>query len=239
VLDANPKIATWTESANLKGVQAGPLLMDLTGKDHLHGATVIKYDIRGYGLTPDNIKKSLTGTASFAFTDGAVNGVNVAKMLRDSFNKIKGKPASPDEPEKTDFAELLGSAVMKNGHITNKDLLMKSPLLRVTGKGWANLPKNTVDYTAIVTVVGTLKGQDGTSLEELSGLPLPIYARGSLDAPKIGLDGKAMAEALLKDTFKKGTKGAEEKLRKSILGDGEKTGDTGEKKKGGLLKGLF
>jgi len=239
VLDANPKIATWKESANLKGVQAGPLLKDLTGKDHLHGATVVKYNVHGYGLTPDNIKKSLTGTASFAFTDGAITGVNVAKMLRDAFNKIKGKPASPDEPQKTDFAELLGSAVMKNGHITNNDLLMKSPLLRVTGKGWANLPKNSVDYTAIVTLVGTLKGQDGSSLEELSGLPLPLHATGNLDSPSIALDAKAMAEALLKDTFKQGTKGVEEKLRKNILGDTKPDTPDEQKKPGGFLKGLF
>jgi AsmA protein len=239
VLDANPKLATWTEKANLKGVQAGPLLKDLTGKDHLLGTTVVKYDMKGFGLTPDNIKKSLTGTASFAFTDGAINGVNVAKMLRDAFNTIKGKSASPDEPQKTDFAELLGSAVIKNGHITNNDLFMKSPLLRITGKGWANLPKNSVDYTAIVTLVGTLKGQDGSSLEELSGLPLPIHATGNLDSPEIGLDVKAMAEALLKDTFKQGTKGVEDKLRKSILGN-TKSGTTDEKKKPeGLLKGLF
>lgn len=133
-LNANPTPATWKEAADLKGVQAGPLLKDLVGKDHLLGTAIAKYAVTGNGLTPDNIKKSISGTASFAFTDGAVNGVNVAKMLRDTFNTIKGKPSGGDEPERTDFAELLGSAVIKNGHITNNDLLMKSPLLRVTGK---------------------------------------------------------------------------------------------------------
>ncbi len=239
VLNANSKLATWQERADLKDVQVGPLLKDLVGKDHLLGTTVVKYDVNGSGLTPDNIKKSLSGTASFAFTDGAINGVNIAKMLRDAFNSIKGKPSSSDTSEKTDFAELLGSAAITKGHITNKDLLMKSPLLRVTGKGWADLPKNSVDYLATVTVVGTLKGQDGASLEELSGLPLPIYAKGSLDDPSIGLDVKAMAEALLKNTFKEGTKGLEDSLRKSILGGGEKPSGTEEKKPGGFLKNLF
>lgn len=236
-LDANQTPARWKEAADLKGVQAGPLLKDLTGKDHLLGTTVAKYNLMGFGLTPDNIKKSITGTASFAFTDGAVNGVNVAKMLRDAFNTIKGKPATTDEPARTDFAELLGSAVIKKGHITNNDLLMKSPLLRVTGKGWANLPKNSVDYLATVTVVGTLKGQEGESMEDLKGLPLPIYAKGTLDNPSIGLDGKAMAEALLKGTFKKGTKDLEKNLKESILG-GSKSGDE-EKSPGSILKGLF
>jgi len=235
-LNGTTRIATWTEKTTLKGVKAGPLLMDLAGKDHLHGTTVVKYDLKGKGLTPDNIKKSITGTASFAFTDGAIMGVNIAKMLRDNWNKLKGKPASADEPAKTDFAELLGSAVIKNGHITNNDLLMKSPLLRVTGKGWANLPKNNTDYTATVTVVGTLKGQDGASMEDLKGLPLPINVKGYLNSPKISLDGKAMAEALLKGKLGKGTKDLEKNLKQNLLG-GSKTKD-GEKPKN-PLKGLF
>jgi AsmA protein len=242
VLDATGKLAAWKEQAELKNVQAGPLLKDLTGKDHVLGTAVAKYDVTGAGLTPDNIKKTLTGTASFAFTDGAISGVNVAKMLRDAWSRLKGKPVSGDEPEKTDFAELLGSAVMDKGHVTNNDLLMKSPLLRLTGKGWADLPKNEVDYLATVTVVGTLKGQDGASMEELTGLPLPLRVKGALDDPEIGLDPKALAEALFKGTFKKGTKDLEKNLKDSILGGskpGTKTDGDQKKGPGSLLKGLF
>ena len=234
-LDANKSLAAWTEKGELKGVQAGPLLKDLTGKDHLTGAANARYDLKGTGLTPDNIKKSVSGTASFAFTDGAINGVNVAKMLRDGWNRLKGQPTGGDEPAKTDFAELLGSATLTNGHIVNKDLLMKSPLLRVTGQGWADLPKNTTDYTATVTVVGTLEGQDGKSIEDLKGLPLPINVKGSLDDPSISLDLKAMGEALFKGTFKKGTKGLEETLKNSILGGPKDS--TGKREN--PLKGLF
>ncbi|MFH1912955.1 MAG: AsmA family protein [Pseudomonadota bacterium] len=245
VLDARAATATWKTQATASGIQAGPLLKDMTGKDKLHGTTVVKYDLSGTGLTPDAIKRSLSGTASFAFTDGAINGINVAKMLRDAFNTLRGRPVSGDEPMRTDFAELLGSARITNGHIVNDDLLMKSPLLRVTGKGWADLPKDSVDYLATVTVVGTLKGQDGASIEELTGLPLPIRARGSLADPSISLDMKALAEALLKGTFKDGTKGVEETLRKSILGGSKTsgtTGDTAEPEKKtpvDLLKKLF
>ncbi|BCS89415.1 AsmA family protein [Pseudodesulfovibrio sediminis] len=238
-LNANTAVATWKEAATLKGVQAGPLLKDLVGKDHLHGATVVKYDVVGRGLTPDNIKKSITGTASFAFTDGAIMGVNIAKMLRDGWNTLKGKSATTDEPAKTDFAELLGSATLTNGHIVNKDLLMKSPLLRVTGKGWANLPKNSTDYTATVTVVGTLKGQDGASMEDLKGLPLPINVKGDLNDPKISLDTKALAEALFKGKLGQGTKDLEKNLKQKLLGGSTSTDSTTDKPTnplGGLFK---
>ncbi|WP_338669304.1 AsmA family protein [Pseudodesulfovibrio methanolicus] len=226
-LDANKAVAAWTEKGRLKNVQAGPLLKDLTGKEHLTGTANAQYDLNGAGLTPDNIKKSVSGTASFAFTNGAVNGVNVAKMLRDGWSRLKGQPVSGDEPAKTDFAELLGSATLTNGHIVNKDLLMKSPLLRVNGQGWADLPKNTTDYTATVTVVGTLEGQDGKSIQDLKGLPLPVNVKGSLDDPSISLDLKAMGEALFKGTFKQGAKGLEETLKKGLLGGSKPSDSTG------------
>ena len=225
-LDANPRLATWSEKGQLTDVQAGPLLNDLTGKAHMEGAGVVKYDLHGYGLTPDNIKRSITGTASFAFLNGAINGVNVAKMIRDGWNKLKGKPAGPKEPEKTDFAELLGSATLHEGHIVNKDLLMKSPLLRLIGEGWANLPGNNVDYLATATVVGTLKGQDGESMEDLKGLPLPVRIKGELDQPDISLDMVAMSKALFGDSIKKGTKAIEDSLRKTILGGESKPTDS-------------
>jgi len=226
VLNAKGKIATWKESAVLTGVQAGPLLKDLLGKDHVVGAARFDYALTGAGLTPDNIKKSISGKASFAFSEGAVNGVNIAKMLRDAVNTIKGKPVTKDEPVKTDFTELSGSTVIDKGHVTNKDLLMQSPLLRVTGKGWVNLPKNNLDYKPTVTVVGTLKGQDGEVLEDLKGVAVPLHAKGSLDDPKISLDTKALAEALFKSKLKGGLLGKDK--------PGAKDKDPAK-----LLKGLF
>lgn len=231
-LDANPRLATWSEKGQLSEVKAGPLLKDLTGKAHLEGTGVVKYNLHGFGLTPDNIKRSVTGTASFAFLDGAINGINVAKMIRDGWNKLKGKPAGPKEPEKTDFAELLGSATLHEGHIVNKDLLMKSPLLRLIGEGWANLPGNNIDYLATATVVGTLKGQDGESMEDLKGLALPVRIKGDLDQPDISLDMAAMAKALFGDSIKKGTKAIEDSLRKTILGGESKPGSTTDTKTG-------
>lgn len=229
-LDANTTPARWEESAVLKGVQAGPLLKDFMDNDLILGTTKAKYQLTGLGLTPDNIKKSITGTASFAFLDGAINGVNIAQMIRNAFNTLKGKSSAGNEPAKTDFAELSGSAVLRKGHVANNDLLMKSPLLRLSGNGWVNLPRNELDYKSRVKIVGTLKGQDGSSMDELTGLTIPVYASGSLDNPSIGLDTKALADALLKDA----TKDIGKTLQKSLGGEGEEKEGVG-----GLLKSLF
>ena len=80
-----------------------------------------------------------------------------------------------------------------------------------------------MDYLATATVVGTLKGQDGESMEDLKGLPLPVRIKGELDNPDISLDMAAMAKALFGDSIKKGTKAIEDTLRKTILGDESKS----------------
>lgn len=227
-LNANPRLATWSEKGNIQGVQAGPLLKDLTGEAQLEGKGVADYDLHGYGLTPDNIKRSVTGRAAFAFTDGAINGLNVAKMIRDAWNTLKGRPAGADGTQKTDFAELRGSASLHEGHIVNKDLLMKSPLLRLTGEGWANLPGNNTDYLATVTVVGTLKGQNGEPLDDLTGLPLPVRVKGDLNQPDISLDLAAMGKALFGSPIEKGAKAIGDTLKDTLQGGGS-DGSNGSK----------
>ena len=228
-------------------MQIGPLLKDFMGKDQLAGTTSAKLDLHGSGLTPDRIKRTLSGTASFAVLNGAINGINVAQMIRDAWNSLKGLSPSRSEVQRTDFAELTGSADLNDGHIVNDDLNMKSPLLRVAGKGWADLPRNGVDYLATVTLVGTLKGQEGASLADLRGVPLPIRVKGALDAPSIGLDPKALAEALFKGNTEKNVQDLKENLKDTLRdaitgGKGGTDGTSSEPKKvdpRSLIKNLF
>ena len=117
------------------------------------------------------MKKSLNGSADFVFTDGAINGVNVARMIREAYARIKGTKLPPEDAEqKTDFSEVRGSVHVSKGIATNNDFTMRTPLLRVNGKGTANLPAETVDYRVRATLVSTLKGQGGEELGDGGGL---------------------------------------------------------------------
>ncbi len=208
---------------NLTGVLAGPLLQDLRGHDRLTGKANVNIAMRSEGATADEVKRSLNGSATFAFTDGAINGVNVARMIREAYARIKGVKLSPEEVEqKTDFSELRGSMHVKNGVATNNDFLVSTPLLRINGKGTANLPAETVDYRVAATIVTTLKGQGGEELKDLVGIPIPIHVTGNIADPSYALDTDALAEALAKS-----------KLQDVI---DERVGDDAIK---GLLKGLF
>ena len=199
VVNARGKTPRLRVDENLRGVLAGPLLKDLKGHEPIAGAADVNVALQTMGASADEVKKSLNGSADFAFTKGAINGVNIARMIREAYARIKGTKLPAEEVEqKTDFSELRGSLHIVNGIASNDDFIAMTPLLRINGKGTANLPAETMDYRVQATVVTTLKGAGGEELKDLVGIPIPIHVTGSFADPRYALDTQALAEALAK-----------------------------------------
>ncbi|HAJ92180.1 MAG TPA: hypothetical protein DCO71_06145 [Gammaproteobacteria bacterium] len=229
-LDVRKDTPRFSVNEKLTGVQAGPLLRDLTGKEQLLGTTNIKANLNGAGLSSEQIRQTLTGTAGFEFTDGAVKGVNIASLIRSAQAKIKGQPVPEQtEPNQTDFALMKGTATIANGKVKNDDLLLKSPLLRITGAGKVSLPKETIDYTLTTKFVGSLKGQGGEEMQELKGVSIPVRVGGTFSKPTYVPDLAAVLSDAAKAEVEKKVEKETKKLQKK-LGD-----DLTDK----LLKDLF
>jgi len=205
----------------LAAVQVGPLLKDLTGKDSLTGRTQASANLVTSGQTPEDFKKTLNGKVSFAFTEGAVKGFNLAAMIRKAQARINGQPPPAETgPNQTDFSEITGTASVTNGIVRNRDLMAKSPLLRVEGTGDIDLPQESLDYLVTAKVVGSLKGQGGKELTDVKGVPIPIQLSGTFTEPKykIRLD-KALKASAEKKVKKKLDKKLGKELEKRGLGD--------------------
>lgn len=214
----------------VSGVQAGPLLKDLIGDDKLLGTANVQATFTGSGLTPDELRRTVSGNASFSFTDGAVKGVNIAALIRKAQAAYKGQPApADDQPNQTDFAVMSGSAVVTNGLVRNDDLSLQSPLLRITGKGQTHLAEETIDYTLTTKIVGSLEGQGGKDLAELKGIAIPVHVGGTYSKPSYRPD---LASVLTEAAKEKVKEKVEEKVQEKIQ---DKIGD----KLGDQLKGLF
>ena len=80
---------------------------------------------------------------------------------------------------------------------SSDDLDLQAPLLRVGGKGMADLNREEVDYLVNAKVVGTSKGQDGGSADELAGLTIPVRIKGPFTQPKIDVKLDEMLKANL------------------------------------------
>ncbi|MEN8763050.1 MAG: AsmA-like C-terminal region-containing protein, partial [Thiogranum sp.] len=124
------------------------------------------------------------------------------------------------EPNQTDFSEVTGTASVTNGIVRNRDLMAKSPLLRVEGTGDIDLPQESLDYLVTAKVVGSLEGQSGKGLADLKGIPVPVQLSGTFAEPKykIRLD-KALQESAEKKVKDKAEKRLGKELEKRGLGD--------------------
>jgi AsmA protein len=217
-----PRIQT---AHRLEKVQAGPLLKDLGYTDRLEGVLNFTGDFALRGTEPERIKQTLNGSGEFAFTDGAIVGFDIAQMVR---NVGSALGLSEKQKARTEFSEFTGNFTITNGLIDNPVAYLGSPLVRVTGKGKVDLPKETINYRIEPKFVGTLEGQGDTGLR--SGLMVPIVISGTFDEPKFRPDLSGLAESgELKEAAKK--------VLESLVEEDEEKGDIAKEAEK-LLEGL-
>jgi AsmA protein len=174
VLDGSGATPAVDANMRLAGVQIEPLLKDAADFDRLSGSGSTELQVSGRGKSQKAIVASLDGKGGIDFRDGAIKGFNLAEMVRNI-----GSSFTTAGPQKTDFSELTASYVIQNGVLTNKDLQMKSPLLRIEGAGTANLAQRTLDYKVTPKAVASLTGQGGR--QDLAGVMVPVLIQGPWD----------------------------------------------------------
>lgn len=231
-----PKIAA---DEKLSAVQVGPLLKDVLGEDKVSGTANLAAKVSAVGVTPDEITKSLNGSANFSFKDGAVKGVNIGQMIREAYAKLKKKPKPPKTTNQTDFASVTGSATIRNGVVNNQDLRASSPALRVAGEGSVDLPKQRINYLLNTSIVETDQGQGGKELAELKSVTIPVKITGTFDKPKFKLDLAPVLKAKAKAKLKKEKKKLKKKVEKKLEKKKEEAKEKLEEKLKNKLKGLF
>jgi len=220
---------------NLSNVQINPILVDFMQKDIVEGRGNLNLNINTHGKRVSQFKDNLNGTIRTQLSDGAVKGINLAKSLRDFKAKILNKTdqqQAANKNEKTDFSALSASINFVDGIGNSDDLEMKSPFLRVGGKGQVNLRTSSLDYTARATIVNTSTGQDGTDLSQLKDLTIPVRISGPFDKLGYQLQFAQIGSEALKNAFKAKTAPVIEEKKKELK---EKVNEQLK----GKLKGLF
>jgi len=168
-----------------EGIQIGPLLKDLIGKEVMTGHGRLEIDLRSNGQSPDAIKRNLTGKGAMHFSRGSIEGFNLEQFIRRAEAQFKGSPAPPQEPERTDFSKLRASAAITNGVITNQDLFATSNYIHANGEGSLDLVNHRLDYLVTSKFVDPPKGR---AIKEIEDIPIPIRFTGTLERPAWNID---------------------------------------------------
>ena len=176
-IDANGTAPAIKAALDLTGVQAEPLFKDAFDSDRLSGKGSFQFEGAATGDSQRALVSALNGKGRIAFRDGSIKGINIAAMARNISTAFLDPTAS--QTQKTDFSELSGSYTIANGILSNRDLELISPLLRVSGAGVSNLPRRTLDYRITPKAVGSTIGQGGKI--DLGGVIVPIIVTGRWD----------------------------------------------------------
>lgn len=206
----------------LTGVELAPLMRDAADLDLIEGKGNVVLDLTTQGNIVSGLKKALNGTMSVNLANGAIKGINLAKLVQGVQSLGKSTTVQTlgvDKNEKTDFTEFKAGFKVKNGVAHNDDLAVRSTVLRITGNGDIDIGRDSIDYNAQAIFAKTEQGKTGT---------LPVNVYGPFDDLKFKVD----YAALLKDV-------AKQKLdeKKEQLKDDAKAKVREELKRG--LKNLF
>lgn len=214
---------------DLKGMSALPFLLDWIDFKWISGNADLVVSVSGAGHTQQQIVNSLQGNGSMQFRDGAIEGINIPAMVR-GLKEGKFIGWKSDSREKTDFSSLTGTYTVQNGILSNSDLSMVGPLIRLTGSGTVNLPNETLDYSLTPRLIASLQGQGGDQVE--GGIVIPVRVTGPLADPRVKPDLKKIMED---PDF---TKNAIDTVNKAVQGLGGDKKITGEQVEQ-LLQGVL
>ncbi|MBL4863400.1 MAG: AsmA-like C-terminal region-containing protein, partial [Rhodobiaceae bacterium] len=189
VLDGSGSTPAVTAKFDLANISAYPLLRDAAAFERLEGDGTINFDVRTTGRSQKAMMSALSGAGSITFADGAIRGINIAKLMRNVLSAATSGWESGGT-ESTDFSELSGTFTIARGILSNTDLKLLSPLVRVTGKGTVDLPAQTLIYRVEPKLAATLEGQGST--QEATGLEVPIVISGPWADPRFTPDFAAI-----------------------------------------------
>jgi AsmA protein len=221
-VSVNAETSSFAVNEKLTGVEIAPLVKDAVDLELVEGRGNVALDLTTQGNTVSGLKKSLNGKASVDLANGAIKGIDLAKLVQG----IQGLSRSTttqtlgvDKNEKTAFSEFKASFKIKNGVAHNDDLAVKSTVLRITGNGDIDIGRDNLNYNAKAIFAKTEQGRTGA---------LPVNVYGPFDDLKFKVD----YAALLTDVAKQKVDEKKEQIKEDAKAKMQE-----ELKKG--LKGLF
>ena len=190
-VDASGKRPTQRVNASLQNFDGNTFLRDAAGLDSIEGKGTVSLNLAAGGASQRAMVGSLGGKASVEFKNGAIRGLNVAKMIRNlGQGAINGWQGGATE--KTDFASLGANFQIKNGVAQTNDIHLVGPLVTVNGGGTVNLPQQSLNLRVDPQLVASLEGQGRA--QEMAGLGVPVMIVGPWANPKIYPDIKGILE---------------------------------------------
>lgn len=187
-LDARRTPATFSLEQSLSALQLLPFVRDLAGFEKLTGVAQLGAKLSTTASSTADLMSGLNGELAFDVSDGALKGVNLWYEIQRANALARGRAAPQRSSPDTDFRQLKGTAVIRDGVLVNQDLVGGLPFLALAGQGQVNLVESALDYRLNATVIREAIDEATGERSELAGTTVPLRLRGSLDSPSVSVD---------------------------------------------------
>ena len=250
-----PEYAIGLKASDIKpGPVVDPMLTGVFGEQDvsMDGAASMLADIKTRGTRVTGLKQAAQGTMQFDMGKTILQGVDFEHYVRNVVADylVTKSLTVPDDwrgtfvpGTRTAFNRVHASATMANGDITNKDLILDSSKIKVSGQGVINIIRNDMDYNALIDIEPT---RQQTTAEKLLDQPLAVRIHGPFEQPAYDVDKQQLKKALsdmleaeAKARLKKEIEEEKEKLRQKADEEKEQYKEKLEDKLKDKLKGLF
>lgn len=207
VIDAARSTPSIAGDFKMASVDANPFTIDLMKMDRVLGLGGFTLTFNATGSSQKAIMESLDGKGGFDLANGALKGVNIAKMAAAVTKLYEGgltNPAAistaiaearrPDE--RTDFSKFLTTFTIVDGQIQAPSITMEGPYLTMTGVGQVNLPGQAVELRLLPRASTTADGKEGRMIA------IPIRVGGTFSQPTLGVDLEALLRGRAEQTLR-------------------------------------
>ncbi|KEI69401.1 AsmA family protein [Endozoicomonas elysicola] len=205
----NPKMAA---SAVLKNISLEALSKPIPDLASLQGDVNAGMKVHTHGQYASVLTKNLNGNIEFKIDKGVFTDANFDKMVCEGVAKIRKKELrATDWGSSTEFTDLSGTFVIKNGIASNDNLIAALAYMNLKGDGYVNLVDRQLDYHMGLNIRGEEAPDSDPACQinkEYVNVTWPVRCHGDLGDLKCGIDVKRLTETIAEI--------AENRLKKKI-----------------------
>jgi len=207
VVDATRAAPSIAGDFKMSSVDANPFTIDLMKMDRVLGLGGFTLTFNATGSSQKAIMESLDGKGGFDLNDGALKGINIAKIAATVAKLYEGgltNPAAissaiaeaqrPDE--QTDFSKFLTTFTIVDGQMQAPNIALEGPYLTMTGVGKVNLPGQSMDIRLLPRASTSADGKEGRKAA------IPVKIGGTFSKPTVGVDIEALVRGRAEQTVR-------------------------------------
>lgn len=224
-----PKIST---TAALKGIDLEALAQPIPALQPVHGLVNADLNVATSGQYQSVLTKNLNGKTQFSIDKGVFTNANFDKLVCEGIASIRKKDLNKsDWGDSTNFKDLSGTFVIRNGVATNNNLIASLSNLNLKGDGKIDLVQQYLDYHMGLNIRGSDSPDSDPACQvndDYADVTWPVRCEGNIGTQQCGIDSERLADTvagLLKNE-------AQKRIKKEI--EDKVQGPVKD-----LLKGLF